>query len=127
MSVTTSNGPDSAEAMASVVRKREARASASVTAGMSDAEFEAWLVAQGAVRMSEERHAAHLVRERVRQWAEAAAVMQEVRDEDIRNADTARAMRCFGGSVEALLPSHPPEPWSGLVTQQRWFAKLRKA
>ncbi len=34
------------------------RASGSVTAGMSDAEFEAWLVAQGAVRMSEERHAA---------------------------------------------------------------------
>jgi hypothetical protein len=44
--------------MASVVRKREARPSGSVTAGMSDAEFEAWLVAQGAVRMSEERHAA---------------------------------------------------------------------
>jgi hypothetical protein len=58
MSVTTSNGPDSADAMASVVRKREARASASVTAGMSDAEFEAWLAAQGAVPMSEERRAA---------------------------------------------------------------------
>lgn len=29
--------------------------SASVTAGMSDAEFEAWLVAQGAVPMSDER------------------------------------------------------------------------
>ena len=58
MSVTTSNGPDSADAMASVVRKDEARASGSVTAGMSDAEFEAWLVAQGAVRMSEERHVA---------------------------------------------------------------------
>ncbi len=55
MSVTTSNGPNSADAMASVVRKREARASASVTAGMSDAEFEAWLAAQGAVPMSEER------------------------------------------------------------------------
>ncbi len=41
--------------MAFVVRKREARASASVTAGMSDAEFEAWLAAQGAVPMSEER------------------------------------------------------------------------
>ena len=71
--------------------------------------------------------AVNLLRERVRQWAEAAAIMQEVRDEDIRNADTARAMRCFGGAVEALLHDHPPEPWSGLVTQQRWFAKLRKA
>lgn len=72
------------------------------------------------------KQAAHLVRERVRQWAAAAAVMQAVRDEDIRNADTARAMRCFSGSVEALLHDHPPEPWSGLVTQQRWFSKLRK-
>jgi hypothetical protein len=71
--------------------------------------------------------AAHIVRERVRQWAEAEAVMQEVRDEDIRNADTARAMRCFSGAVEALLHDHPPEPWSGLVTQQRWFTKLRTA
>ena len=34
MSVTTSNGPDSADAMASVVRKREARASGSAS-GMS--------------------------------------------------------------------------------------------
>jgi hypothetical protein len=39
-------------------RVGEPRVSGSVTAGKSDAEFEAWLVAQGAVRMSEERHAA---------------------------------------------------------------------
>ncbi len=58
MSVTTSDGPDSASASPSVVRKGEARASGSVTAGMSDAEFEAWLAAQGAVPMSKERHAA---------------------------------------------------------------------
>lgn len=69
--------------------------------------------------------AADPIRERVRQWAEAATIMQEVRDEDIRSADTARAMRCFRGAVEALVHTHPPEPWSGLVTQQRWFAKLR--
>jgi hypothetical protein len=36
-------------------------------------------------------------------------------------------MRCFSGAVEALLHDHPPEPWSGLVTQQRWFTKLRTA
>jgi len=70
---------------------------------------------------------AHMIRKRVRQWAEAEAVMQEVRDEDIRNTDTARAMRCFSGAVEALLRDHPPEPWSGLVTQQRLFSKLRTA
>jgi hypothetical protein len=73
------------------------------------------------------QQAAHLIRERVRQWAAAEAVMQEVRDEDIRNADTAHAMRCFSGAVEALLRDHPPEPWSGLVTQQRLFSKPRTA
>ncbi len=36
-------------------RVGEPRVSGSVTAGMSDAEFEAWLAAQGAVPMSEER------------------------------------------------------------------------
>lgn len=36
----------------------EPRVSRSVTAGMTDAEFEAWLVAQGAVPMSDERRAA---------------------------------------------------------------------
>ena len=54
MSVTTSDGPESASASPSVVRKGEARASGSAS-GMSAADFEAWLVSQGAVPMSEER------------------------------------------------------------------------
>jgi hypothetical protein len=42
-------------AAAASERVGEPRVSGSVTAGMSDVEFEAWLVAQGAVPMSEER------------------------------------------------------------------------
>jgi hypothetical protein len=41
-----------------VVRVGEPRVSRAVTAGLSDADFEAWLAKQGAVRMSDERHAA---------------------------------------------------------------------
>jgi hypothetical protein len=42
-------------AAAASERVGEPRVSRSVTAGKSDAEFEAWLAAQGAVPMSEER------------------------------------------------------------------------
>jgi len=52
-------------------------------------------------------------------------VLQEVRDNDIRLADSARAMEFFSGAVLAALPKHPLRPWSGLVEQQRHFRKLR--
>ena len=51
MSPTKSNRSDAVTASA----VSDPRVSRSVTAGMSDVEFEAWLVAQGAVPMSEER------------------------------------------------------------------------
>jgi len=66
-----------------------------------------------------------LIKARVRQWMAATPVLQEVRDKDIQHADTARAMKCFSGAVLAALPKHPPQPWSGLVEQQKFFRKLR--
>jgi len=66
------------------------------------------------------------VKARVLQWNAAAPVMDVVRDNDIRYADTARAMKFFTGVVLAALPMHPPLMWSGLVEQQRCFRKLRK-
>ena len=68
---------------------------------------------------------ADLIKARVRQWNAAMPVLQDVRDKDIQLADTARAMKCFSGAVLAALPKHPPQPWSGLVEQQRFFCKLR--
>jgi hypothetical protein len=65
------------------------------------------------------------VKVRTRQWNAAMPVLQDVRDKDIQLADTARAMKCFSGAVLAALPKHPPQPWSGLVEQQRFFCKLR--
>ncbi len=55
MSASASNRSDTFSGSAVIVRAGDVRVSRSVTAGMSDAGFEAWLVAQGAVPMSEER------------------------------------------------------------------------
>ena len=55
MCASASSRLDTSRGSAVVVRADEPRVSLSVTAGMSDAEFEAWLSAQGALPMSEER------------------------------------------------------------------------
>ena len=70
------------------------------------------------------QNANDLIKARVLQWNKAALVLQQVRDQDIQLADTARAMKCFSGAVLAALPKHPPLPWSGLVEQQKFFRKL---
>jgi hypothetical protein len=58
MSVIIKIGSETEVAAVPSARVGEPRVSRSVTAGMTDAEFEAWLVAQGAVPMSDERRAA---------------------------------------------------------------------
>ena len=55
MDAAGSYGSDASRGSGVIVGADEPRASRSVTAGMTDAEFEAWLVAQGAVPMSDER------------------------------------------------------------------------
>lgn len=42
---------------------------------------------------------ASALRDRLEQWKRAAPVLQQVRDEDIRRADTKIAMRIFTGSA----------------------------
>ena len=60
-------------------------------------------------------------------WAKAAPELQKVRDADIRAADTAQAMRLFAGSADWAVVHRPALPTSGLVEQQRWFAKVASA
>ena len=55
MSAIIKTGSETEVAAVPSARVGEPRVSRSVTAGKSDAEFEAWLAAQGAVPMSEER------------------------------------------------------------------------
>ena len=64
---------------------------------------------------------------RIAQWAAAAPMLQEVRDRDIREADTTRSLRNLAGIVLQTASTMPERTTSGLVNQQRIFLKLRSA
>jgi len=60
-------------------------------------------------------------------WIRAGAVLEKVRRNDVKSADTASAMRSFTGSVLNAIRTRPPAQTSGLVEQQRLFSKFRGA
>ena len=62
----------------------------------------------------------------VERWQRVGPLLQEVRDADIRAADTAQAMKAFSGSATWAVTHRPVLPTSGLVEQQRWFTKMRR-
>ena len=64
---------------------------------------------------------------RIAQWAAASPRLQEVRDTDIRGADTARALRHLTGTILLTASRLPVRSTSGLVDQQRIFLKIRSA
>ncbi len=69
--------------------------------------------------------AVSFVRKRVLQWQKAANELDRIRQEEIRGADTQKAMRFFQGSVLEELRRTPASQTSGLTEQQRYFRKLR--
>jgi hypothetical protein len=58
-------------------------------------------------------------------WKRAGAMMQPLRDADIRVADTASMINCTNRSFRQSIKDNPPQPTSGLVEQQRWFARQK--
>ena len=58
-------------------------------------------------------------------WIRAGAVLEKVRQDDVKLADTAAAMRSFTGSVLHAVRNRPSAQTSGLVEQQRLFSKFR--
>jgi hypothetical protein len=66
------------------------------------------------------------VRQWIRNWEAAAPVLQRLRDEAIRNADTAAAIEQLSDAYESARRHWTPPTTSGLVEQQRWFARLPK-
>jgi hypothetical protein len=65
------------------------------------------------------------ISKRIAQWAAAAPVLQEVRDADIRSADTAHSLRNLAGTILQTAARMPVRSSSGLVEQQRVFLKIR--
>ena len=72
--------------------------------------------------MTEEERA--LTQRWVETWIKAGPKLDSIREQDIRASVTADGFRVFATFVRAALQTHPPEPTSGLVEQQRWFSKL---
>jgi hypothetical protein len=65
------------------------------------------------------------VRQWIRNWEAARPVLERLRDEAIRNTDTAAAIEQLSDAFESARRRWTPPAVSGLVEQQRWFARLR--
>jgi hypothetical protein len=66
------------------------------------------------------------VRAWIRNWEKLGPILEDLRRQDIRQADTLRAIPAFDGAFESAVRDSPPKPWSGLIEQQRLFQKARK-
>jgi len=65
------------------------------------------------------------VRQWVRNWQVVGPILERLRDEAIRNADTATAIEQLSDAFESARLHWTPPTTSGLVEQQRLFARLR--
>ncbi len=59
----------------------------------------------------------------VETWKLAAVDLERIRRKELRELDTCRAIELLCGPADFSKPPHSPKPTSGLVEQQRWFAK----
>lgn len=67
-----------------------------------------------------------LIRERLRQWAEAAPTLEALRREEIRTADNRHILALLEPAFNHAIRTLPPRSTSGMVEMQRLFAKLRR-
>jgi len=65
------------------------------------------------------------VKERIAAWQRAAPILDQVRDEDIRSANTMAAIESFQGWFQDAAKRNPPSLTSGLVEQQRCFMRAK--
>jgi hypothetical protein len=66
------------------------------------------------------------VRAWFRNWEELGPILENLRRETIRKAETAKAITAFDGAFETAVRDCPPRPFSGLVEQQELFKRARK-
>ena len=59
-------------------------------------------------------------------WRRAAPELERIRREDIRNADTKRAVAMFSGLLADTRRRGPVADTSGLIEQQALFSKVRR-
>jgi hypothetical protein len=60
----------------------------------------------------------------VGQWAETGPLLERIRNEELRELDSSSAIALLCGEADYHTISFAPEPYSGLVEQQRLFANM---
>ena len=63
----------------------------------------------------------------VQAWKEAGPRLERVRREELRRLDPRRGIALLCGEANYTSPQRAPRPTSGLVEQQRWFLRARRA
>lgn len=61
----------------------------------------------------------------VQTWSEASPRLEAIRQSEIRQLDNLEVLKTLECAFNHAARSLPPQPSSGLVEMQRWFAKLR--
>ena len=74
-------------------------------------------------RIMDEREA---MRRWVETWKEAGPALEAIRRKEIENLDTLEELAALEGAFNYATRNVPPDPTSGLVEMQKWFAKLRQ-
>ncbi len=72
-----------------------------------------------------EKSQEQLVRQWIENWRAAGSVLEGIRAEAIRQSNTAAAIEQLSDAFESARREWSPSTTSGLVEQQRLFARLR--
>jgi hypothetical protein len=62
----------------------------------------------------------------VRAWQEAGPRLEAIRRRELRELNAFEAIALLCGPADYTVPPRAPKPTSGLVEQQRLFARLRR-
>jgi hypothetical protein len=60
-------------------------------------------------------------------WRAAGPELDRIRRDELRRVDPFKAIALLCGPGDYRIPPRAPKPVSGLVEQQRWFARLRRS
>ncbi|MCX7721641.1 MAG: hypothetical protein N2379_01090 [Verrucomicrobiae bacterium] len=66
------------------------------------------------------------IRAWIKNWQEVGPVLEQIRAEEIRAADTVKAMEALDDMFTHAVKTLPPRESSGLIEQQAIFARARR-
>lgn len=59
-------------------------------------------------------------------WKSAGIELERIRERELRDVDTTEALALLMGHADYTVAPFAPSPDSGLVDQQRWFARAAR-